>query len=104
MKPILRVRDLWVSSGSLSAVRGVDLDVFPGQKLGLVGESGAGKSMFGLAIMNLLPFGWGAKGSAILGDVDLVAMSEKEHCEIRGRRAPDPSKSPRRSSRGSCGR
>ena len=86
MKPILQVRDLWVSNGRLTAVRGVDLDVFPGQKLGLVGESGAGKSMFGLAIMNLLPFGWSAKGSAVLGDTDLVAMSEKEHCEVRGRR------------------
>lgn len=86
MKPILRVRDLWVSNGRLSAVRGVDLDVFPGQRLGLVGESGAGKSMFGLAIMNLLPFGWSATGSAILGHTDLVAISEKEHCEVRGRR------------------
>jgi oligopeptide/dipeptide ABC transporter ATP-binding protein len=86
MKPILQVRDLWVSNGHLAAVRGVDLDVFPGQKLGLVGESGAGKSMFGLAVMNLLPFGWSAKGSAIMGDVDLVPLSEKEHCEIRGRR------------------
>lgn len=86
MKPILRVRDLWVSNGRLAAVRGVDLDVFPGQRLGLVGESGAGKSMFGLAIMNLLPFGWSATGSAILGDTDLVAISEKEHCDVRGRR------------------
>jgi peptide/nickel transport system ATP-binding protein len=85
MKPILQVRNFWVSSGNLSAVRGVDLDVFPGQKIGLVGESGAGKSMFGLGIMDLLPFGWDAKGSAILGDVDLLALSEKDHCEIRGR-------------------
>lgn len=86
MRPILQVRDLWVSNGRLTAVRGVDLDVFPGQRLGLVGESGAGKSMFGLAIMNLLPFGWSAKGSATLGNTDLVTISEKEHCEVRGRR------------------
>jgi oligopeptide/dipeptide ABC transporter ATP-binding protein len=86
MDPVLKVRDLWVSNGQLAAVRGVDLDVFVGQKLGLVGESGAGKSMFGLALMNLLPFGWIASGSAMLGDVDLVGISEKQHCEVRGRR------------------
>jgi oligopeptide/dipeptide ABC transporter ATP-binding protein len=86
MTPILRVRDLWVSNGRLAAVRGVNLDILPGQRLGLVGESGAGKSMFGLAIMNLLPFGWSATGSAVLGYTDLIGISETDQREVRGRR------------------
>lgn len=84
MTPVLKVKDLWVSNGRLSSVRGVNLSVLPRQKVGVVGESGAGKSMFGHALMNLLPVGWSATGSAELGGVDLFRLSEKEHCRLRG--------------------
>lgn len=86
MNPLLRVENLWVSNGRLSAVRGFDLTVRSGQKIGVVGESGAGKSMFGHALMNLLPSGWSATGSAELDGVDLFKLSEKEHCLLRGQR------------------
>ncbi len=57
--PMLRITDLHVSyqteAGPLSAVDGVSLTVQPGESLGLVGESGAGKSSIALALMRLLP-------------------------------------------------
>lgn len=56
--PVLEVRDLGVEfptrSGVLTAVYGVSLAIQAGEILGLVGESGAGKSMTGLAILGLL--------------------------------------------------
>jgi dipeptide transport system ATP-binding protein len=52
--PLLQVRNLRVSFGGFLAVDGVDLDVAPGELLGLVGESGSGKSVAMLAVMGLL--------------------------------------------------
>ncbi|MDQ6834379.1 MAG: ABC transporter ATP-binding protein [Chloroflexota bacterium] len=55
---VLSVRDLAVeyrtSVGPARAVRGVDLDIFPGEAVGLIGESGSGKSTIGLALLRLL--------------------------------------------------
>jgi ABC-type dipeptide/oligopeptide/nickel transport system ATPase component len=56
---ILQIRDLRVTfntqMGELKAVRGIDVDVNPGEILGVVGESGSGKSVSFLAAMGLLP-------------------------------------------------
>ncbi len=59
-KPLLSVRDLKVeyrtgAGSTVQAVRGVDLDLYPGESLALVGESGCGKTTFGLGLLRLLP-------------------------------------------------
>jgi len=59
MDPVLSVRNLrmsfFTSDGEVRALDGVDFDIAPGSTLGLVGESGCGKSATALSIMKLLP-------------------------------------------------
>ena len=85
LKDLLTVKNYSVKSGSVSAVRQVDFKVSENEKLGIVGESGAGKSMLGLSLMGLLPFGWESTGSAELAGRELVSMSEKDLVGVRGR-------------------
>ncbi|WP_158887652.1 ABC transporter ATP-binding protein [Amycolatopsis anabasis] len=88
---LLEVRDLSVvfkrrGEKAFTAVDGVSFDVEPGQTVGLVGESGCGKSVTSLAIMGLLP----ARGAQVTGSVkfegeDLLSLSDKEMRDRRGR-------------------
>jgi oligopeptide/dipeptide ABC transporter ATP-binding protein len=98
---ILAVRglktQLHLRRGIVRAVDGIDLDVAPGETLGLVGESGSGKTMTGLSILRLLPKGSGriAEGSIRLDGRELTSLDESEMArEIRGKRiamiAQDP--------------
>ncbi|CAN5343403.1 ABC transporter ATP-binding protein [soil metagenome] len=86
--PVLRVRDLRVAyrtpRGPLWAVDGVDLDVDPGESLGLVGESGCGKSSLGRAVMQLMPPGGVVRGSVELGGEQLVGASQARLRRARG--------------------
>ena len=58
-KPILSVRDLVVEfnteKGRIRAVDGISFDVMPGEPLGIVGESGCGKSVTALSLLRLIP-------------------------------------------------
>ncbi len=87
---VLQVFDLWVSFSKRTEeqeiLRGIDLDILPGQTLGLVGESGAGKSLLTLAIMGLLPPGFRVKKGRIefLGH-DLLC-DPQAHSLVRGKR------------------
>jgi len=68
-------------------LRGVTFTVPPGAKLGLVGESGCGKSMTATSIMRLLPKNAIIdKGQIMLDQIDLIKLSEKEMRQIRGKR------------------
>src|SRR5713226_3798196 len=73
-------------AGVVRAVDGVDLDVAAGQTLGVVGESGCGKSVTALSIMGLIdPPGRIEPGSRIMFDgQDLVHLDEDELRDIRG--------------------
>jgi oligopeptide transport system ATP-binding protein len=88
---LLEVRDLVVRfrthDGTIYAVNGVSFDVEEGETLGLVGESGCGKSVTNLAIMRLLPKPAGRiEGGRIVFDgQDLAALGENEIRDIRGR-------------------
>jgi oligopeptide/dipeptide ABC transporter ATP-binding protein len=83
--PALDIRDLKVSFGVTEVLRGVSLTVEPGETLGIVGESGCGKSMTGLAAMRLLPPGGKiTAGKILLGDTDLRSLSESKMRHARG--------------------
>ncbi len=91
MKPLLEVRNLkthfFTEDGVVKAVDGVDFDVFPGEVLGLVGESGCGKSVTSLSIMRLV----GQPGKVVEGEIlfdgmNLLKLSEEEMTHIRGNR------------------
>src|SRR5438270_4505950 len=75
-----------VKAGRVRAVDGVSFGVKPGEKVGVVGESGCGKSVTALSIMRLLPQPAGeyAGGSVLFNDQDLLDLPEKEMRKIRG--------------------
>jgi peptide/nickel transport system ATP-binding protein len=82
---LLRIEHLTVKLGDRTLVDDVSLSLEAGQTLGLVGESGAGKSMTALSVVRLLPEGATLAGSVVLGEEYLTAKSEAELCAIRGR-------------------
>jgi len=89
--PVLEVSDLRVSfptsRGPFLAVDGISLDLNPGERLGLIGESGSGKSTVALALMRLIkPPGRIESGHVILDGTDLLSISE---AEMRTRRLAD---------------
>jgi peptide/nickel transport system ATP-binding protein len=88
--PLLEVRDLRVTlataAGPLPALRGLSFGVERGQTLGLIGESGCGKSLTALALMGLLPDGALVAGSMRLEGTELVGLPERDWCRLRGDR------------------
>jgi oligopeptide/dipeptide ABC transporter ATP-binding protein len=88
--PLLSVEDLrvqfWTSRGTIHAVNGVSFDIAPGETLGIVGESGCGKSVTSLALLGILPrAGRVVGGKATFDGRDLIGMSDEQLRRIRGR-------------------
>ncbi len=91
MQHLLDVKDLEVTfalrTGSLIAIHGVNFTVDKGERVGLVGESGAGKSVTGFAIINLISKpGYISKGNILFNGRDLASLSDEEMRHIRGNR------------------
>lgn len=86
---LLRIRNLHVhfqsSEGLVKAVDGVDLDVGGGETLGLLGETGSGKTVLGLAVIGLLPRNISLMGEVWFRDKNLLAATEAEMRTVRGR-------------------
>ena len=90
-QPLLEVKNLktyfYTEDGIVKAVDGVDFSVYPGEVMGLVGESGCGKSVTSLSIMRLI----GIPGKVIDGEIffegrNLLTLSESEMVDMRGNR------------------
>lgn len=88
--PLLEVDQLRVSlptaRGLAPVLRGVSFSMRRGDTLGLIGESGCGKSMTALALMGLLPDGAQVSGSIRLAGQELTVLDEAAWCRWRGRR------------------
>lgn len=88
--PVLKIENLNVRfktpNGLVKAVNGVSLEVFQGETLGIVGESGCGKSVTSLAIMGLLPnpIGYVEEGTIFLEDKEISRLKDKDMKKIRG--------------------
>jgi peptide/nickel transport system ATP-binding protein len=87
--PLLEVRglrtDIRLKRSTVHAVDGVDLTVRAGETLGLVGESGCGKTMTALSVIRLLPAGGEVvAGSIRLDGVDVLGLDEAELRQVRG--------------------
>ena len=90
--PLLEVEGLkthfFTEDGITRAVDGVSFAIGPGETLGIVGESGCGKSVAALSVLRLLPprLGRTVAGSVRFEGIDLLALSEAEMRDIRGNR------------------
>src|SRR5512141_2444145 len=90
-KPLLEVKNLktyfYPEDGVVRAVDGVSFEVYPGEVLGLVGESGCGKSVTSLSIMRLISKpGKVDAGEILLDGENLLNLSEEEMTKVRGNR------------------
>ncbi len=99
---ILKIRDLQISfqtdNGKVSAIRGIDLDLYKGETIAIVGESGSGKSVTTKAVMGILAsngivesgsilYNWNDEYTGEPKEVDIVQLSKRElQKEIRGRK------------------
>jgi peptide/nickel transport system ATP-binding protein len=89
-QPLLSIQDLWVEYRSntdvVKAVNGIRFDVMPGETIGLVGETGAGKTTTALSILRLLPSrtGFITQGKVLYKGESLLDKSENEMRKVRG--------------------
>ena len=90
MKPLLEVKNLkthfFTDDGLVKAVDGISYDINEGETVGLVGESGCGKSVSALSLLRLIP---NPPGKIVDGEIlfeghNLLSLSEDEMCRIRG--------------------
>ncbi|GAA1474275.1 ABC transporter ATP-binding protein [Corynebacterium felinum] len=89
LKPLLELKDLRISfestTGTVEAVRGINMTIYPGQSVAIVGESGSGKSTAAMSIIGLLPGTGKVTGGQIIFDgADITHLPEKEMVRYRG--------------------
>ncbi len=81
---LLQIENLSLNILGLKILSDVRFEVDRGEVVGVIGESGSGKSMTALSIMQLLPHGTDVTGSIRLDDEELLTKTEKQMCAVRG--------------------
>jgi peptide/nickel transport system ATP-binding protein len=84
--PVLAVDDVFVHAGETPIVNGISFALAPGERVGLIGESGSGKSLTALAVMGLLPEELSSTGAVHFEGRDLMRLSDRELGRLRGDR------------------
>ncbi|SFR37316.1 ABC transporter ATP-binding protein [Litoreibacter janthinus] len=82
---LLAIENLSLSIRGTPILRDVSMTVGPGEILGVIGESGSGKSLTAFSVLQLLPEGSECNGRVTLLGQDILAMPEKDLCSMRGR-------------------
>ncbi|MDQ2094133.1 ABC transporter ATP-binding protein [Rhodalgimonas zhirmunskyi] len=81
---LLQIERLDMEIHGTAILRNVSLSVAPGQIVGVIGESGSGKSMTALSVMQLLPDGAQCRGEVSLSGHDMLTLPERALCRLRG--------------------
>ena len=82
---LLEIKDLSLDIGPYSILKDIDLTVDAGEIVGVIGESGSGKSITALTVMQLLPLGATTKGSVKLEGREVLGLPDAEMRKIRGK-------------------
>lgn len=83
-EPLISIRDLHVSFGSVEVLHGIDLDIGSGVIHALIGESGSGKSVLARSILGLAGRNCRINGSIRFGNRELLTLSASEYRRLRG--------------------
>ncbi|MQY02686.1 ABC transporter ATP-binding protein [Actinomadura macrotermitis] len=83
---MIEIEKLRIDFGGAPVVDGVSLAVAPGERVGLIGESGSGKSLTALAVLGLLPPGARAAGRVAIDGTDVLGLPERRLARLRGDR------------------
>lgn len=84
MNTLLSVEGLSVHAGGKALVSDVSFSIAPGERMGLIGESGSGKSLTALAAIGLLSEGLSATGSILLGGKQVIGARDRDLVPLRG--------------------
>ena len=84
MSAVLAIDNLTIRHAGRTLVSGISLSVAAGERVGLIGESGSGKSLTALAAIGLLPEGMTASGSALLDGKQVIGTADRDVVRLRG--------------------
>jgi len=84
MAPILNIQNLTLTAGAQPLVDGLSFAIAAGERLGLIGESGSGKSLTAMSVLGLLPRSISAAGTITLAGVPVIGAPDRQLDQLRG--------------------